>query len=447
MKTRTLFVWTLVAAAVLALGARAWIARKPATVPPAAPAAAAQPAALELADGDLLLAAVVDLERTVDVSGSIRAANTAFVKARVAGELKSLSVREGDAVKAGQVIGQIDTTEYDWRLRQAEQQARQARAQLEIAQRTLRNNRALVDQGFISPTALETSVSNEAAAQANAEAADAAVALARKARGDATLAAPIAGFVAQRLAQPGERVAVEARIVEVVDLSRLEVEASVPPRDAAQLRVGQKATLEVEGVADVVHASVARISPAAQAGSRAVPVYLALERAGATPSSVPSAPSTTSPSPSSPARTATSTQLRTGLFARGTVAVDQRRVLAVPVALVRNDQPQPSVARVVDGVVALDAVGLGAYGRVAAEPVVEITSGVREGDLLLAASAGAVRAGTRVKVPAATAAVGAAPNGPASAATASSTPAKSPAPSPSSKPAAVTGATPAAAAR
>lgn len=444
MKTRTLFVWTLVAAAVLALGARAWIARKPATVPPAAPAAAAQPAALELADGDLLLAAVVDLERTVDVSGSIRAANTAFVKARVAGELKSLSVREGDAVKAGQVIGQIDTTEYDWRLRQAEQQARQARAQLEIAQRTLRNNRALVDQGFISPTALETSVSNEAAAQANAEAADAAVALARKARGDATLAAPIAGFVAQRLAQPGERVAVEARIVEVVDLSRLEVEASVPPRDAAQLRVGQKATLEVEGVADVVHASVARISPAAQAGSRAVPVYLALERAGATPSS---APSTTSPSPSSPARTATSTQLRTGLFARGTVAVDQRRVLAVPVALVRNDQPQPSVARVVDGVVALDAVGLGAYGRVAAEPVVEITSGVREGDLLLAASAGAVRAGTRVKVPAATAAVGAAPNGPASAATASSTPAKSPAPSPSSKPAAVTGATPAAAAR
>ena len=372
MKTRTLLVSTLIAAVVLALGARAWMSRS-ASKAPAAPPVAAQPAALELAPADVVRAAVVDLDRTIAVSGSVEAANTAFVKARVAGELKSLSVRQGDAVKAGQVIGQIDTTEFDWRLRQAEQQARQGRAQLEIAQRTLRNNRALVDQGFISATALETSVSNEAAAQAGLEAAEAAVALARKAKSDATLTAPIAGFVAQRLAQPGERVGVEARIVEIVDLSRLEVQASVPPRDAAELRVGQKATLEVEGQAGVVTATVARISPSAQAGSRAVPVYLALDRTQG---------------------------LRQGLFARGTVIVDQRRVLAVPASLIRNDQPQPSVARVVNDVVSLDAVTTGAVGQARGEAMVEVTQGAREGDLLLAATAGPVRAGTRVRLPA-----------------------------------------------
>jgi RND family efflux transporter MFP subunit len=391
MKTRTLLVSFALAAVVVALGTRAWMLRSASKAQAPSTPVAAQPAALELAQADVLRAAVVDLDRTIDVSGSVGAANTAFVKARVAGELKALSVRQGDAVKAGQVIGQIDTTEYDWRLRQAEQQARQGRSQLEIAQRTLRNNRALVDQGFISPTALETSVSNEAAAQASLEAAEAAVALARKAKSDATLTAPIAGFVAQRLAQPGERVGVEARIVEIVDLSRLEVEASVPPRDAAELRVGQKAKLEVEGQSEPVTATVVRISPSAQAGSRAVPVYLALDR---------------------------SQGLRQGLFARGTVTVDQRRVLAVPTALIRNDQPQPSVARIVDGVVALDAVTTGAWGNARGEAMVEVKSGVREGDLLLASTAGPVRAGTRVRMPAASTSSPAQANNPASAAAA-----------------------------
>jgi RND family efflux transporter MFP subunit len=363
--------WLLPLLAVLVIGAlaaRAIVARR-AETPAAAPRA---PLALELAASDIVVARTLPLARTLEVSGGLKAVNSAIVKAKVAAEVKTLTVREGDSVKAGQVLGQLDTAEVEWRLRQAEQTASSARAQLDIAKRTLENNRALVAQGFISATGLETSVSNEAAAQANHQAAMAAVELARKARGDAALVAPIAGMVSQRLVQPGERVAVDTKLVEIVDLARLELEATVAPEDVVALAVGQAARLQIDGIPEPVNARVARINPSAQAGSRAIPVYLAVE-----------------PRPA----------LRQGLFARGRIETAQQRVLAAPLSAVRSDLAQPYVLQVDGGKAVLKTVKLGLRGEVDGQPWVAISGGVPEGAILLTGSAGAVRDGTAVRLP------------------------------------------------
>ena len=380
----------LVLLGMVGVGTGRWIGARQTQQVAAAPAPA--PAVLELAPEDLLSVRRAELARTLDISGGLVAVNSAFVKARVAAEVKSVAVREGDSVRAGQLLAQLDTTEFDWRLRQAEQQAQAARAQLEIAQRTLQNNKSLVAQGFISATALENAVSSEAGAQATLQAALAGVELARKARSDAAVTAPIGGQIAQRLVQPGERVPVDARLLEIVDLSRLELQASLPPEQAGQLRVGAMAKLQVDGIDGGLDARVVRINPSAQPGSRSVIAYLEL-----------------APHPA----------LRQGLFARGSIELERRPALLLPLSAVRNDQAQPYALKLQGTTVLQKTLSLGQRGRSGDADAVEVLQGLAEGDRVLAGSLGAVRDGAVVRVAEAPVAARAAPaDGPASAASA-----------------------------
>jgi RND family efflux transporter MFP subunit len=295
--------------------------------------------------------------------------NSAFVKARVAGELQSLTVREGDFVRAGQVIAKVDSTEYQARVRQAQQQAESAKAQIDIAQRSFDNNRSLVGQGFISKTALDTSLASLATAQANYQAALAGADVATKALDDTVLRAPISGQVSQRLAQPGERIAIDAKVIEIVDASRLELEASLNAADSMTVKVGQQAQLTVEGAAKPLVAKVVRINPTAVSGSRAVLVYLSI---------------------------AGNPGLRQGLFAQGTLATGTAESLAVPLSAVRTDKPLPYVQWLKDGQLMHVPVTLGARGEAMGQTMVAV-SGVAEGSEILSGTAGLVREGTQIK--------------------------------------------------
>ena len=368
--------WLIASAVVLLVGAvvaQKLNARRLERAAAPAPAKAAQ--GFDLSPADVVVARSQELVRTLSVSGGLKAVNSAFIKAKVAAEVKSLTVREGDTVKAGQVIGQLDTSELELRLRQAEQTAASSRAQLDIARRSLENNRALVAQGFISATGLETSVSNAAAAQATYGAAAAAVDLTRKSLADARLVAPLSGLVSQRLVQVGERVSIDTKIVEVVDLSRIELEAAMAPEDVVDVQVGQAARLQVDGFAAPLPAKVARINPSTQTGTRALMVYLALD-----------------PHPG----------LRQGLFAKGSIELQRRTALVVPVSTVRIDQARPYVLTVVDGKVAQKTVTLGARGEVIGdvgrESMVEVTAGLDSGATVLRGTVGLLREGTPVSL-------------------------------------------------
>lgn len=371
--------WMVAAIVIVLIGGGAWraMAARQAQQKSLAEATARKAQApLQLAADEIIAVRKQTLALGVPVSGSLRAVDSAMVKARVGGELQGLTLREGDSVKAGQEVARIDPTEARARLRQAQQQADAAKAQVDINQRQYTNNRALVEQGFISSTALSTSQASLEAAQSSYQAAVSAADVARKALDDTVLRSPITGLVAQRLAQPGERVAVDARIIEVVDLSRLELEALLTPADSLNVRVGQKAMLTLDGNARPVPATVARISPSAQAGSRSVPVYLRVEQpAGGAP-------------------------LRQGLFVQGVLDTGRAEVLAVPLEAVRTDKPAPYLQTVKDGKVVHTEVKTGARSVANGQTWVAV-EGVAEGTLVVAGRIGQLREGTVVATAAA----------------------------------------------
>lgn len=371
MKKSTLWLVGGVAAVVVLFGGlRALKGR----TPPATSAPSMASNVLELAPSDVLSVRSETLQLGLPVSGSLKATQSAWVKARVAGEIVQLHVREGDVVQAGQVIAQIDPTEYLARWRQAQQQADSAKAQMEIARKQLDNNEALVKQGFISQTALQTSQMSLNGALASHQSALAAAEVARKALDDATLKAPISGQISQRMAQAGERVAPDARVVEIVNLAQLEMEAALSPEDAARVRTGMKAELRIEGLPQAVSASVLRINPSTQAGSRSVLVYLGVSgREG----------------------------LRQGLFAQGTLGTAQVQALAVPLSSVRTDKPQAYVQAIESGSVRHVPVQLGARAEQEGSTRVAV-QGLAEGSQILAGAVGAVREGVKVQLSAAT---------------------------------------------
>ncbi len=375
MKNKTR--WLIIAVIVLALIAGIWraLASKGAQKEAAAAPAVVQ-THIELANSDVLTASVRDITQGLAISGTVKALNYAVIKARVAGEIKDITVREGDAVVAGQVLARIDPTEYQRRWQQAQEQAVAAKAQMEIAQRQWDSNKALVEQGFISKTASDNSLASYQGALASHKAAIAGADVARKSLDDATLVAPFSGVIALRAAQLGERVSIDAKILELVDLRQLEVEAPLSPSESIDVRVGQVATLQLEDRPTYVKAKVQRISPSAQAGSRSVMVYLRLDQPQG---------------------------LRHGLFAKGTLGLGKSKVMAVPLSAVRSDRAQPYV-QVVEKVgdtfqVAHKTVVVGVTGTDLAQPESEPwvgVTGLDAGSTVIKGQVGALRQGLAV---------------------------------------------------
>ncbi|MGC4080397.1 MAG: efflux RND transporter periplasmic adaptor subunit [Rubrivivax sp.] len=366
MRTRT---WVS-AAVVLALaggGAAVWMktaggkaAEKPAGPPP-----------LEFVAREVTLPQRTAMPERIEFSGPLVAPQTAIVRAKAAGTLLALDVAEGSRVKAGQVLGRMDLSELASRVAERNAQLAAAKATLVQAQRTHESNERLAQQKFISPIALENSRAALETARGAYDAAAAARDTVRTTMHEAALVAPISGIVAKRHAVPGEKLAAEQQLLTIVDIRELELAGSVGTHEVGKLKPGMTAEVRVEGLGESFTGRIARISPAAEAGTRSIGVTITLDNPGE--------------------------RLRAGQYAvAGVTLKDTTERLTLPVDAVARVGGEDHVWVIENGVLARRAVKLGR--RDAAAGRVELLSGVPEKATVLAMRFDNLREGAKAQV-------------------------------------------------
>ena len=237
---------------------------------------AAADVALEFVANEVALPLQTTLPTSVEFAGPLVAPGTAVVRSKASGTLLALNVAEGSRVRTGQTLGQLDLADLNSRVAERSAALESARAQLSQAERQHAANQRLADQQFISGTALEASGTALESARAQFAAAQTQLGTSRVSLRDAELVAPIAGVVAKRHVLPGEKLSIEQNVLTIVDLARLELAGSVGTHEVSLLRVGMAVEVRVEGVDTPVVGKLERIAPAAEAGTRAIGVTIAL---------------------------------------------------------------------------------------------------------------------------------------------------------------------------
>lgn len=238
------------------------------------------PVPLEFTPAEVARPVLAKLPVVIEFSGPLVAPRTAVVRAKAAGTLLSLAVAEGSRVKAGQVIGEIDLSDLQTRVSERSAMVESAQASLLEAERQHTANVGLASQNFISSTALQSSQAKLDAARAQLKSAQAQLSVSRIGVKEAALAAPISGIVGKRHVVPGEKVSAEQQVVTIVDLGSLELAGSAGTHEVSLLRAGQQVEVRVEGQNDPVPGRIDRISPAAEAGTRAIGVVVSLDNKG-----------------------------------------------------------------------------------------------------------------------------------------------------------------------
>ncbi|TJZ72870.1 efflux RND transporter periplasmic adaptor subunit [Chitiniphilus eburneus] len=337
-----------------------------------APAAApTQPAAIELAPEDVATITAGDIDNTLALTGTLNAIQQTTLTAQVEGKIASVEVRPGAQVTSGQILARFDTANLQRQVAVAQAQLEKSRELLDYNRKLAKRNADLLAQNFISKNAFDNTQSQLQTALADERASMAQLGVAQQAVENGTVRAPFTGTLAQRLVEPGQHVGINSQLFTLVDLTELELVAAVPSTRIADVRVGQAVDFNVEGYRRAFSGTIIRINPTVDETSKTISIYIRVPN--------------------------TDGELRSGLFAKGTVLVEGRKgVPSLPLAAVHGDGSAAYVLAIEAGKLVRRPVQVGATDLRRGQA--EIVSGPAVGSKVLASNI-ALTAGTAVKLP------------------------------------------------
>jgi RND family efflux transporter MFP subunit len=349
--------------------------------PPAQEPAAAAATPLTV-DVSVVTATRGTIEQSLDLSGTLAPRARVAVKPRLPGTLERVLVDIGDPVTAGQPVATLDRREIDAQADAAAAAVAVARAGLETAEASLSNAllefdraKVLFDKGALprqrldgAQTAHRAAVAQRDLASATLAQAEAAQRRAREFQRDTTLTSPVTGYVVERNYDPGA-MPTDRPVVVVADLRQMKLEAGVSELEAGRLRPGMKARVDVQAKpGQVFEAEVANIAPEVSERNRQFRVELRVPN--------------------------DNRLLLSGMYASARIIEsDQTDALLVPTdAIVTRDGTRVAIRIEGDQAIAVQVTEGARDGR-----RIQVLSGLKAGDQVLADAKRPIAPGTRVR--------------------------------------------------
>jgi RND family efflux transporter MFP subunit len=305
------------------------------------------------------------------ISGTLTAAETAALRAESAGSVVDVQAEIGDRVEKGTVLAKIESQVASSAFVSTQSAVVSATQDATNARREIERVKRLAEAGALSPHDVEAAEAGLAAAEARLAGAKAQEAQMGEQVGNTTVRSPIDGIVSERAVGLGDIVAPGAPLFTVIEPSSLRLEGAVPAASATTLAIGTPVKFEVQGFeGKPFEGTIERISPAVDPMTRQIPILVGI------------------PNPEG--------KLLAGLFAEGRVATETHEGLVIPSGAVDLTGLRPSVLRVTDTTLELVPIDVGIHDTEA--ELVEVTSGLAQGDKIVLQGKGDVKAGARVEL-------------------------------------------------
>jgi len=312
---------------------------------------------------------VSDLPETLDVVGTVRARTSALVSARISGTVSVLHVREGDRVRKGQLLGQLDSKENLAQatgavaaIDEAKRGLEEAQARQKLADSTFGRFKRLYDEQALTRQEFDTrqterELAHQAVARAEArlrqtqEASRAAGAMADYTK----IVAPISGIIVAKQADLGSTVFPGQPLMTIDDEGSYQLELAIPESQVRAVHAGTPVQVQIDATGSSFSTRVAEVVPSSDPASRTYTAKVAVPQKG----------------------------VRSGMFGRGSIALGSSvKGVRVPRSAVFERGALTAVWSVgTDEVIRMRLVKT---GRIAGDSI-EILSGLSDGDRIVTA--------------------------------------------------------------
>lgn len=256
------------------------------------------------------------IARQINATGTVSPWEEVPVGAETGGlTAVAVNAEEGQTVRAGQVLVQLNSALITAQLRQQDAAVASARATLAEASAALNRAKELQAKGYLSQAGLDTAIARQGTSAANLAAAEAGRGETAARVAQTSIRAPVGGLISRRSVTKGQIVTAGSELFRIVRDSRLELDADIPETDLSSVKAGMSAKIYSDKVGETtgrVRIVTSEVNPATRIGT----ARIALSSMGG---------------------------FRPGMFARATIDAGDQAALVVPSASVLYRENRPGV--------------------------------------------------------------------------------------------------------